>query len=202
MDTTTMRANAATRKIPFFINTHAFALIELLLALALLTTLLLLTVPSARDLLVENRTVTRVNTMVGALYNARTLAIQTNSKVTFCKSSDGKKCGGNWRDGQLVMNIIGKPLVVLGPLPHGDDLIWNGSAGQDNQIDWLPTGFTNGQRGTFYYCAREAEFSRAIVLLNTGRVYVKLLSPTDYAGYCNHLNVGEGISPLSLHRFH
>jgi type IV fimbrial biogenesis protein FimT len=167
-------------------NMKAFTLIEVMVILAILTFLLFFIVPAGREFLVEHRTITGANRIVGGLYLARIEAVQRNEKIIFCQSTDGNSCGGKWNDGQIIIDSKGKLLRKIMGLPKGDTLIWNSSGGRDDRVEWLPSGFTNGQRGTFYYCAGSfsAVYSQAIVLLNTGRIYVSLMDPQDYGKYC------------------
>lgn len=163
-----------------------FTLLELLVTLALLLTLLLMAVPSMRHLLAENRSIAQVNLLSSGLNFARSEAVSQNEVVTFCKSADGSKCGGRWRDGQIILGSKGQVLRVFSAIPAGDDLNWNGSGGKDDAILWTPSGYTKGQRGTFYYCAanQDVEHSRTIVLWDTGRLYIAAMNATQYEQYC------------------
>src|SRR5262249_26905253 len=158
---------------------------EVLVVLAILSILLMMAAPSGQEFLVRQRGVLAVNSLLNGLNFARSEAIARNEKIVFCKSSNRKNCGGKWRDGQVVMSGT-HLLKVFSALPKGSFLLWNSSEGKDDYVEWLPTGFTNGQRGTFYYCAAEKNqhHSRAIVLLNTGRMYVELMSDKDFVERC------------------
>lgn len=183
-----MSAKTLNKRMAFLPNSRAFTLIELLLVLVILAVLFTLAAPSGREMLIENRTIAHVNTLIGALYYARTEAIQRNKKIIFCKSADRKTCGGAWRDGQIAVDESGRVLRGFSALPKGDSLIWNSSRGKDDYVEWLSSGYTNGQRGTFYYCVghADASYSQEIILLNTGRVYVAPITAEDYAEHCPH----------------
>ncbi len=149
-------------------------LFELLLVLFIVSILLMAAVPSGRKFLVEKTTATAINSLVAGLNFARSEAIHRSEKLLFCKSSNHKTCGGNWADGQLVVNHSGVVLKVLPAIPKAAHLAWNSSGGKDDFLEWLPTGYTNGQRGTFYYTAPGSQAnSQAIVVLNTGRISVQ-----------------------------
>ena len=165
---------------------RGFILVELLALLAVLIVLLTLAIPSMQHLLTQNRVETQVSSLTNGLYYARSEAIARHEKVTFCSSMNQKNCGGSWRDGQVVLDVQGHVLRVFSPLPDQDNLFWNSSGGTDEVVVWLPTGYTNGQRGTFYYCAgnHSVEQSRSIVLLDTGRIYETAMSEQDYEEYC------------------
>ena len=91
-----------------------------------------------------------------------------------------------WSDGQIVVTNKGEMLRVFSALPNTDKLVWSSSLGKNDVLEWLPTGYTNGQRGSFYYCAMKAgvKASKTIVVLNTGRLYSAEMSTEDYGKYC------------------
>jgi len=170
-----------------FPNASGFTLIELFATLAILSILLIVAIPSGQHFFSQNRTAAQISTLMGGLNYARNEAISRNEKLIFCKSADHKKCGGSWRDGQILLDSKENVLRVFSAIPKKDKVVWNSSGGLDDSIAWLPSGYTNGQRGTFYYCAgnnNEAD-SRSIVLLDTGRSYVSLVSAEDYAKHCS-----------------
>lgn len=170
----------------FYKGDEGFTLIELLAVLAILAILLVLAIPSGQHLLIQNRTTTQINTLLGGLNYARFEAISRNEKLKFCKSANHETCRGRWRDGQILLDAKKNVLRVFSGLPKKDDLAWDSSSGLDDFLVWLPTGYTNSQRGTFYYCAGDHNVadSRGIVLLDTGRSYVSSMSAEDYETHC------------------
>jgi type IV fimbrial biogenesis protein FimT len=164
----------------------AFTLIELLVALTILALLITLALPSSRHLLLSNQASSQLETLGAGLNYTRSQAIFRQEKITFCKSSNHKTCGGNWRDGQIIIDNKGTVLRVFSTLPKNANLIWNSSGGNDDTIIWLPSGYTNGQRGTFYYCAphQDVVHSQSLTLLNTGRWYVATMNAGDYGRFC------------------
>lgn len=172
--------------IPVSPKFHAFTLMELLIALTILTLLITLAIPASRHLLLSTQAASQLETLGTGLNYARSQAIFRQEKITFCKSTNHKTCGGNWRDGQIIIDNKGTVLRVFSALPKNANLIWNGSGGNDDTIVWLPSGYTNGQRGTFYYCAphQDASHSQSLTLLNTGRWYVATMNAVDYGRFC------------------
>lgn len=168
-------------------SSSGFTILELLATLTVFAIILLLAIPAARDVLAENRTTAEVNTLVSGLSYARSEAITSGQTLTFCKSSNHKTCGGQWRDGQIILDSKGTLLRVFAAIPVTDNLTWNGSGGKDDAIVWTPSGYTKGQRGTFYYCVANGDVlhSRAVVLWDTGRVYTSAVSEGDYVKYCS-----------------
>ncbi len=183
-----MPADTANKTSFLLPNMLAFTVIEVMVILIILMCLFVFIVPAGNEVLVEHRAIAGSNRIVSGLYLARNEAIQRGEKIIFCKSADSKSCSGNWNDGQIIINSKGAVLHRFAALGGNDSLIWNSSAGKDNWVEWLPTGFTNGQRGSFYYCAANdnAAYSQAIVLINTGRLYVSQINAEDFDKYCPH----------------
>jgi type IV fimbrial biogenesis protein FimT len=155
-------------------NVSAFTLIELLIAISIMAILLLISIPSVYDLVVSNRTTAEVNNIISALQFARNEAIRNGVPVKFCKSINHKTCGGNWQDGQIVINESNNEIFrVFLALPKGDNLTWNSSLGKEDYIEFSAIGSTNGQHGTFSYCPNgEKKYARAIIISQAGRIRV------------------------------
>lgn len=165
-------------------STSGFTLLELLATLLILCLLVSVAIPTQQTFLRSHRSLSKMNQIAHALYIARSEAIKRNEKMILCASSDKKNCGKNWQDGQILVTSTGQLLRIFPSLPQGDRLIWNSSLGKDESVEWLPDGYTNGQRGTFYYCADQSANSRSLVLLNTGRWYIASLDETNFKQFC------------------
>ena len=159
---------------------RGFSFLEILLALALIAILGAISVPSICDLVRRNAVLTRVDRIANTLQFVRTAAIGRAELVIFCKSKDQKQCkdaGVLWSDGQIVVAVNDrgeqKLLQVVETLPIGDILEWHSNFSQNESLGFLPSGTTNGQHGSFYYCSRNhPQYSRAIIVNENGRVYV------------------------------
>lgn len=149
-----------------------FTLIELLSAITLTSILLLISIPAFQQVLAHNRATIEVNKIISALHYARSEAIQMNETIVFCKSTDGKQCGGNWGDGQIVV-ANNQVLRAYPALPANTQLYLKGNFGNNDSIRWLPSGATAGQKGSIYYCPVDERYGRRIVLEKTGRVRVE-----------------------------
>jgi type IV fimbrial biogenesis protein FimT len=66
---------------------RGFTLVELMITIAVAAILLMIAVPSFRNIMNSNRLTTAANTMVGALNTARMEAIKRNASTQFCSDS-------------------------------------------------------------------------------------------------------------------
>jgi len=83
-----------------------FTLVELLIAIALMATLLTVGVPGFRDLVASNQRRAISFDLYSDLQLARSEAISRNQRISVCKSTDGLQCldaaEGGWKDGWIV----------------------------------------------------------------------------------------------------
>lgn len=151
----------------------AFSILELMIVVSLISLLLLITAPHLQNLLLNNQGVTVVNNLIAELNFTRSEAIKNRMLVRLCASGDHATCGGNWRDGQIIITEKDRVLRVFPALNKNDTLVWNSSLNKDNYIEFNDYGMTNGQTGTFTYCPQgKKEFAQAIVLNQTGQIRI------------------------------
>jgi type IV fimbrial biogenesis protein FimT len=80
-----------------------FTMIELIVAIAIVSVLVGLAIPSFSSLFLTTRLSSYANELVGTALLARSEAIKQNADVRMCVSSDGTSCtAGNWNEGYLV----------------------------------------------------------------------------------------------------
>ena len=154
-------------------NNHkkAFTLIELLISISIFVILSLLIIPGMNDFMQRNRSFCKVQQIVAALMLTRTEAIIRGQNVMFCGSDDGISCGGDWNEGQLILDSKKNVIRPFAAIHKGDKLFWKSSLSddKDNYVEFLPTGETNGQQGSFYYCPdSNVKNSFAIVIQQSG----------------------------------
>jgi len=157
-----------------------FTLIELMVTIAVAAIILMVAIPSFKEMIDNNRLVTQVNAFTTSLATARSEAIQRALQVTACKSANGTSCttSGNWEQGWIVFEDVngnGDDLIrVFSALPTGYTLRVSG-----NFSDWIAytrTGMSTGSSGegvagTFRVCTADAVTtkSRSIEINTTGR---------------------------------
>jgi type IV fimbrial biogenesis protein FimT len=167
-------------------NEAAFSLIELLMIFVLIFIFLAAALPFMSYLRSENTVQSTAFSLTSALDLTRQTAVAQQTKVRLCASSNGQHCGGSWRQGYLVITDDNALIHVWQSLGDGGNIIWNNSSGDDESIEFLPTGFTNGQRGTFYLCSNNhnVSISKTVVIIATGRWSIRSMSLQDWQRYC------------------
>jgi len=81
-----------------------FTLIEMMIALVVLTVLIVAGFPSFRAILRSNRIASQTNTFLASVNLARTEAIKNNFNAGICASSDGTSCSTAWNTGWIVFD--------------------------------------------------------------------------------------------------
>lgn len=101
---------------------RGLTLIELLVALAIVSVLASLAAPGLRGLLARHAVDTAVSAFVADLHFARAQALKLGHSVTICQSASGSACdapAGSWRQGWIVFAAAGDAgsaaATTLGP---------------------------------------------------------------------------------------
>lgn len=84
-----------------------FTLIEMMVAIAVMSILLLIALPSFQSTMLSVKLRSYSNELVASAYLARSEAIKSNSAVTMCASSNGNSCDGEWAEGWIILNNNG-----------------------------------------------------------------------------------------------
>ncbi|KFN44966.1 hypothetical protein N789_02810 [Arenimonas oryziterrae DSM 21050 = YC6267] len=80
-------------------------MLELMIAIAVVTLLTLIALPSFTDLMNRNRLASGANSLMAGINLARMEAIKTNAGASICASTDGATCNNNpalWGDGWII----------------------------------------------------------------------------------------------------
>jgi Tfp pilus assembly protein FimT len=100
-------------------NQNGFSLFQGLFTVAILSVMFLSTAPLFYRMLGDRHVVAYTNELVGALQQARRLAVNSMSPVSLCSSSNGRDCTQTpWSQGYIAFYDAGQPGVV-----DGDDRI-------------------------------------------------------------------------------
>jgi len=150
----------------------AFSFLEAIIVLAIIGILLMATIPLFSDAISSNGARTHTEQIFTALQLTRMEALKRRENVRFCKSVDHKTCGGSWHDGQIIISKSNVVLRVFSTLPASDKLTWQSSFGKNDYLEFLPSGNTNAQQGSFYYCPKNPSKALAIIIKQTGHMRV------------------------------
>ncbi|NQD37699.1 prepilin-type N-terminal cleavage/methylation domain-containing protein [Permianibacter sp. IMCC34836] len=157
---------------------QGFTLVEMLMALAIGSVTLTVGVNSMQDLVTRQRVDAYTGNILQSIHSARQHAILKHQPVTVCASEDGQTCNDNWSTGHLLfIDHNGNR-----ELDENDEILnhINGSSPKDpvhwrsfrvaDTLQFLPTGMTSHQNGTFTVCGLgKADHARAVIITKMGR---------------------------------
>lgn len=175
-------------------------LIELLVTLVVLSIVVGIAIPSFRELILNNRVTSQINTVSGMIGYARSSASsRPGASVTLCSSSDGASCSGSaqWEGGWIVFRDVDgdaafdaaddEILKVNSGLSGGNTLRVRGFGGVNSAISFdsegmprLPAGAPAA--GTLIVCdERGVGNASALVVSGAGQVRI-VRNANDHAG--------------------
>jgi len=166
-------------------RTEGLTLLELVIALAIATTLLLLATPAYHSWIADMELRDRIEALVGAMSFARSEAIKQNSRVDLCPSDDGLHCstGGRWEAGWIMFaddNDNGErdadETILRVEAKSYPGITVRGNRPVRDYVSYMSSGQTRMksgalQMGTFTVC-RSGQKEVDVVLANGGRVRV------------------------------
>ena len=156
-----------------------FTLIELMIAVSILSIIMMVGVPSFSSSINKNSVAATVNDIQTSLNQARSEAVTRGVTVTVCSSNNQVSCSGGWDDGWIVFSDIDADNVVDG----GADLILSVfdapasdsdlrlSALDSSMIQYFNNGYSN-QTGTFIGCPpdKNIAYSRGVIVSASGMI--------------------------------
>lgn len=162
-------------------RSFGFTLVELMIAIAVLTILVTIAAPSFRTTIQNNRITTQLNDFVSSLQLARSEAVKRAQPVSLCISSDSASCtGANWGQGWIVFLDIdgdgaldvgdGDSVLNIGVQLSGNNTL-TGSANVASSIRFNTRGFSPVTNGILIVCdERGNSNAKGILLSTTGRI--------------------------------
>lgn len=181
-------------------NTRAFTLIELLIAISIISILFGYALPSFDDLLKKSKIKANLSRLTQTIQMSRLEAITKNVRVTLCPTNNGSNCSSDWSVGYMAFvdkkgdrEFNGKDILLyqFNSTDEKSRLTWR-AFGVRRSLQWLETGITNHQNGTFEFCLdNDAKFARGLFITKAGRV--RYSKDTNGDGIHEKVN-GEPIS--------
>ncbi|MDR3492721.1 MAG: GspH/FimT family pseudopilin [Gammaproteobacteria bacterium] len=150
-----------------------FSLLELIVTISIATILFALMIPSQKIFIDKTAEQVSSSQLLRAMSLARSEASSRGRVVSLCKSSDQKTCTGNWEQGQIIFvdeNQNGQVqdssyvLFSFASIKSGK-IFWKSSL-HKAYLQFLPTGFTNSQNGTFWFCEKDEKVPAWIIRVN------------------------------------
>ncbi len=166
---------------------RGFTIFELMIAVALISVMLTMGLPSFSNTIEQNQLSTKINELISTLQYARSESVKTGKRVTVCMSDDGVNCGASgYEDGWLVF-VDDAP--ADGNYDAGEQLLkihealdanitLRGNNRFANFISYLPTGGIanadpDAAQDHFVLCkSADTTKSRAVFVITSGRARV------------------------------
>ena len=158
---------------------QGLTLIELLMTMAVMSILFGLGLPSFDGLMIRSKVSAEQRQLVTLLNSARQTAVLSNQVVTICPSAGASRCLNGWSEGYLAFidenadRSLDPGERIIFQFKTQDENIhisWR-AFGHKQSLQWLPSGITNHQNGSFEICYKnEAKYARALILTKTGRI--------------------------------
>lgn len=155
-----------------------FTLVELMIVIAIAGITVGLGYPSMKNLIIKSRVNSYAHTLLSTVQSARQAAIMRNEFITVCASANGIDCNTDWSKGHLIfidkngnreLDIEDTRLNYIDGINDADNVKWQ-SFKVANTLQFLPTGITNHQNGTFTVCGLgKIGFAKAVIITKTGR---------------------------------
>ncbi len=161
-------------------HTYAFSLIELIIAITLISIISTIALPNLSTLLIKVRVDNKISELQRLLLITRSSAINKSGTVTMCPLNSSNTCQNLWKKQISIFTDINNN-GVYEPSTNDELLLVKEAINNDDtlhfsytRISYQPTGLLNGIfNGTFKYCPKDHdELSRGIIISpTTGRIY-------------------------------
>ena len=149
-------------------------MLELLITLTIVSIFLGMAFPNEKLFLEKSYSDVMSQQLLHAIYLARSEAITRNEAVTLCKSIDLKNCSGDWLRGYMI-KTNDELLAHYQNVTTQGTIHWRGFPNGKETLIFFPSGLTDIQNGTFWYCPYSlAKASWAIVVSQSGRARLEL----------------------------
>lgn len=160
-------------------NLKGFSVLELLIVIAIVSTMAMFALPNMTRLMQSNRMTTAKNALLATLHQARSESASTSRNAVLCPSANGHQCltTGDWSRGWLLYrddNANGRfdPVESLLQVHEMDvtDLRVRTSDGR-RKVTYRNLGRADGTNVSFIFCDRRGDAGGGLVVVaNSGRM--------------------------------
>jgi type IV fimbrial biogenesis protein FimT len=155
---------------------EGLTLSELLISLAVITTLSVSGISQFAHTLQENRMASEINQFIAALQLARSEAIKHGKRIVLCPSKDGSRCGysQDWIHGWILFASEDRERDAYETLLQAGNPLATGirlhSSNHRKRIVYQQDGSSGGSNTSFTFCDMHKRAKpRVICLSNSGR---------------------------------
>lgn len=178
----------------FSYQKHGYTLIELLIALAVISILALNVFPNLSALIAQERSIILTNALAGALAYARSEAVTKQTAILTCQSNNGSECSRskNWHNGWIIFidknnNIQREPeetlLRVYTAANNGTQATFDGAWNRDHYMRYKPSG-RSYPNGSFLICNPNIGVGKALIMTQSGRLRLSKINTDGNAITC------------------
>ncbi len=155
----------------------AFTIIELLITVTIAGILMAIAMPSFKNMVSGDRLNSYRNLLYTDIILARSKAVESNGKVFICASSDGSTCGGNFKDGWIILQdtdsdetATAADTVIKIQQAIDGDIKFQLDTATLSTITIDGRGFTPDSSGVISVCDdRGNDFAKTLSISKTGR---------------------------------
>lgn len=159
-------------------GTKGFALVELVVAVAVLAICVAVAVPAMGPMLERQRAASAMEALATQMQLARMAAITYRQPTVLCPSHDGATCSGvpDWSGGWMLFLDVdgnrrpdpGEEVIRVEAAPTSRHLRLLATSGRP-QVRYMPDGRSAGSNLTISVCGRDDLLLGAVILNNMGR---------------------------------
>jgi len=135
-----------------------FSLIEILIVISLISIITTITITSQKYLFQSSTTKTAAAQLLHAIQIARNQAIIKNKPVILCKT-------GEWQNGYIIKMQSKKLYIFSNSIPDGI-IHWRAFPSHREDLEFLPTGYSRIENGTFWLCFKSKKSPAWAIMLN------------------------------------
>ncbi|GLQ33673.1 GspH/FimT family pseudopilin [Litoribrevibacter albus] len=158
---------------------HGFSLVELTVVIAIVAITAYLAMPSFYQWKNKHNVEAAVSTLMDAINFTRYTAIETDSTITLCPTSDHQHCSKDWQGALMIFKDSNKDrtlntdeeLIRIENLNLEGYIKSESWFGSHRYLQMTPGGLTNNQNGRYTICPSngDSQLARQIIINRRGK---------------------------------